>query len=187
MQRRYVVDTSLFTNPEGQRAFGADSDQALTGFVELIEQQGLEVYLPLSVFRELGDFLGEDPLTVLRRHTTVREPDLHNIQVPAAMFHAFIQDLRNRVNKGLAIAEKAIHREAAPENVRWVREQYRAAVRGGMVDSAEDFDVVVLAREVGAAVVSEDRGIANMAAELGLEVFSGREFARVNATAAGSG
>lgn len=51
------------------------------------------------------------------------------------------------------------------------------ALRTGIVDSAEDFDVVILAKEVDAVIVSEDQGIANMAGELGLEVFSGADFA----------
>jgi hypothetical protein len=132
------------------------------------------------VFEELGNFVTADALAGLRQETIVRGPDLHTARVPAAVLHAFIGDLRHRVNKGLDIAEKAIHREAHPENVRWVREQYRNALRGGIVDSVEDFDVVVLAREVGAAIVSEDRGIANMAAELGLEVFTGADFLRMH-------
>lgn len=180
MQRKYVIDTSVFTNPDGRQALGADAPSAVAGFLQLVEREGLEVFMPVTVYRELSNFLAEEQLTELRLHTTVRQPDLHNIHVPAAMFHTFIQDLRHRVNKGMSIAEKAIQRENVPENVRWVRDQYRAAVRGGMVDSTEDFEVVVLAREVGAAVVSEDRGIAHMASELGLEIFSGPEFARLH-------
>lgn len=179
-RRRFVIDTSLFTNPETQQVFGPDTRQAIHGFAEIVRDNDLDIYMPLSVFRELSGFVTADVLADLRRDVTVRAPDLYNVQLPAAVFHAFIGDLRERLNKGLDIAEKAIHRDALPENVRWVRERYREALRGGMVDSVEDFEVVAMGCEVAGAVVSEDRGIARMARTLGLEVFSGADFVHLH-------
>ncbi len=173
---RFVVDTSVFTNPETNVHFGSNTEQALEYFLDIAKSRRLQIYMPLSIFRELSNFVTSDILSRLRKDIIVRNPDLYNIQVPAAIFQTFIKDLRQRVNKGLVIAEKAIHTKDIPENVRWVRHHYREALRSGIVDSAEDFDVVILAKELNAAIISEDQGIANMAQELGLEVFSGIDF-----------
>ncbi len=176
LRTRFVVDTSVFTNPETRELLGTDVQEALRRFLDIARKHGLQIYMPLSIFRELSNFATADALAEVRRDVIVRGPDLYNIQVPAAIFHTFIKELRQRVNKGLVIAEKAIHTEDVPENVRWVRHHYRDALRSGIVDSAEDFDVVILAKEIDAVVISEDQGIANMAQELGLEVFTGEEF-----------
>jgi hypothetical protein len=88
----------------------------------------------------------------------------------------FVRELRQRVNKGLHIAERAIQSENLPENVRWVRQHYREALRTGIVDSVEDLEVVLLAKEVGGVILTADQGIANMAGELGIEVFMAEEF-----------
>nr|WP_251329793.1 PIN domain-containing protein [Haloplanus sp. HW8-1] len=40
-----------------------------------------------------------------------------------------------------------------------MRDKYRRALRQGVLDSQEAFDLLVLARELGAGVVTENRGI----------------------------
>ncbi|MFW6384191.1 MAG: PIN domain-containing protein, partial [Halodesulfurarchaeum sp.] len=49
-------------------------------------------------------------------------------------------------------------------------------LRQGILDSREDFDLLVLARELEAGVVTEDTGIINWAEEFGLRYLRGREF-----------
>jgi hypothetical protein len=98
------------------------------------------------------------------------------LQVPAAIFHIFIRELRNRINKGLRIAEEAIRKEPTADNLRRLRQEYREALRSGMVDSVEDLDVVLLAKEIGGAILSADEGITNMAEALGIEVLSATYF-----------
>ena len=173
---RIILDTSLFVNPSTQKHFGTNTDTAVEGIVNTSDEHGISLYMPRSVYREMANFVSEEALMLFRRYATVRGPDLYNQQVPAALFHTFIGDLRQRVNKGLAVAEKAIRSEDRPENIRWVRQRYREAMRSGIVDSVEDFEVVLLAKEVGGVILSADEGIANMAEDLGIEVLSAKEF-----------
>lgn len=72
--------------------------------------------------------------------------------------------------------ERAIRSENVPSNVKRVREQYRAVLRSGIVDSVEDLDVVLLAKEIGGSILSADQGIVNMAEQLSIEVFTAAEF-----------
>ncbi len=175
---RLVIDTSVFVNPESQRFFGTDAEQAVKGFLDICRKSSLELFMPVSIFRELSNFVQSEVLIRFRRQSVVRAPDLYNIQVPAVILHSFIGDLRKRVNQGLRVAEKAMERSNIPaDNLRWLREHYRTALRTGIIDSVEDLEVVLLAKEVTASVLSVDQGINSMAESLGIEVFSASEFA----------
>lgn len=173
---RLVLDTSLFVNPDTQHQFGPDIQEAVSHFLQIAQDKQLELYMPISIYRELSHFAPPSSLAAFRRVAVVRAPDLHHMRVPAAILHSFIRDLRNRVNQGLRVAERAIRSDRRDNNVRWLRERYREALRSGIVDSVEDLDVVLLAKEVKGAILSADQGIANMAEELGLEVFTAAEF-----------
>ncbi|MCF8111309.1 MAG: RNA ligase partner protein [Desulfobacteraceae bacterium] len=173
---KLVVDTSIFVNPEAMELFGDSVSSAIEGFLDICRKFSLEIYMPLSIFRELSTFAQPEAIKTLRTRAVVRAPDLYNMQVPAITFHTFVRELRQRVNKGLHIAEKAIKSDDAPENVRWVRQHYREALRSGIVDSVEDLEVVLLAREVGGIILTADQGIANMADSFGIEVFRAQEF-----------
>jgi hypothetical protein len=171
-----VLDTSLFVNPDTQALFGADMKSAVEQFLQIGRARGLALYMPQSIYRELSHFAEQEVLDRVQASAVVRGPDMYNLQIPAALVHLFIGELRQRVNKGLRIAESAIRSENTEANVKRIRQQYREALRTGIVDSVEDFDVVLLAKEVGGAILSADDGIAQMAETLGLEVFSAKGF-----------
>jgi len=57
-----------------------------------------------------------------------------------------------------------------------LRDKYRSALRRGVLDSREDFDLLVLGRELDAGVVTEDRGIIAWTEDFGLRYLRGREF-----------
>lgn len=173
---RMVVDTSVFVNPETMKLLGDSVGEAIESFLDICRRYSVGIYLPLSIFRELSSFAPAETLKTLRARSVVRGPDLYNLQVPAAFLHTFISDVRQRVNKGLQIAEKAVKRDDIPENVRWVRGRYRTALRTGIVDSVEDLEVVLLAKEVDGVILTADQGIANMADSLGIEIFTTQEF-----------
>jgi hypothetical protein len=176
LRPRLVLDTSLFVNPETQVQFGKNVGEAVQRLLKIARGKNIELYMPISIFRELSHFASPEALISFRQEAIVRAPDLYNLQVPAAIFHIFIRELRERINKGLRIAEEAVHREPTADNVRRLRQQYREALRSGMVDSVEDLDVVLLAKEIGGAILSADEGIAKMAEALGIEVISATYF-----------
>ncbi len=173
---RFILDTSLFSNPDTQIKFGKDVNEAVNNFIHTCKKNSIEIFLPTSIFRELSHFISEEIQILLRRSATIKAPDLFSLQVPAAIFHTFIGDLRNRINKGLRITEEAIKEKMTDKTVKKIRQKYREALRSGIVDSVEDLDVVMLAKELKAAILSADEGIANMAESLGIEVFMSRDF-----------
>lgn len=173
---RIVIDTSIFSNPVTRIEFGGETPAAIENFIIISIQSGIEIFIPTSIFRELSNFASDESMVRLRNVSVIRGPDLLSMQFPAVIFHTFISDIRERINKGLRIAEEAIESSKTADNIRRIRNEYRAAMRSGIIDSVEDLDVVLLAKEIGGAVLSADEGIAKMADSLGIEVFSAKDF-----------
>jgi len=171
---RLVLDTSVFVNPEVRHLLGKTPTEALERFMSLVSQtEGLEFYMPPSIFEELMNFVQRDKVPgELFHYLTLRAPSLYEIFTPAILFYELIEDIRERVNKGLRIAEKAIRtvsKEGVDDTVRDLRRKYRDALREGIVDSKEDIDLILLAKELDGLLVSADAGAVAWAEKLGVK------------------
>ncbi len=173
---KVVLDTSLFVNPEIRNDFGDSPTEAIKGFIALAEQiPALEFYMPSSIFNELMNFV--DRRKVPGRMLAIikqKSPSKHEMDCPAIFLYDLIEDIRDRVNKGLRIAEKAV-RDAgkADENderelIKRMRKSYREALREGILDSKEDVDLILLAKELDALLVTVDHGAIKWAEKLGI-------------------
>jgi RNA ligase partner protein len=148
-----------------------------------MEHSGAEFYMPLSTFDELQKMLKLGNLTpkfdlVVR----LRNPKKFNLMVPSQFLFELIRDLRGRINKGLRVAEEHVRSATEKERgevgdvIRSLREKYRDALRQGFIDSKEDVDVILLAYELDAILVSADEGIRNWAKELGIKLINPEHF-----------
>jgi len=177
----FVLDTSVFTNPQLYKKFSEDILDAAEDLLYLMEHSGAEFYMPLSTYDELqkmvklGNLIPKFELTV-----KLRNPKKFNLMVPAEFLYNFITDLRGRINKGLRVAEEHVRTAKGQENIgdiiRSLREKYREALRQGILDSKEDVDVVLLAYELDAILVSADEGIRRWAKELGIKLVNPNYF-----------
>ena len=170
--RKFVIDTSIFVNPQVRKAFGPDPKKAVAGFLKLASRKrDAEFYMPSSIFNELRNFVQGDveKLEVLVKR---RSPSMYAIYLPAAVFYDFVEDVRERVNKGLRLAEGFARDNKAnnAEKVRILRERYKEAMRAGILDSKEDFELVLLAKELDAALVTADEGVLDFANKIGCEI-----------------
>jgi len=66
--------------------------------------------------------------------------------------------MRSRIDNGMRLAEKAA-RSMNEDDIRSLRNQYREYLRHGIIDSEEDVDLLLLAFELSAAVISADEGV----------------------------
>ena len=173
--RRLVMDTSVFTNPEIREPFGTTATEALASFIRLARRvPDLEFYMPPSIWAELGNFVEPELVPDEAELVIQRKPaNKLALSVPAFLIFELIEDLRRRIDKGLRVAEEAAR--AAPggsiseqERLSTLRRKYREALREGIIDSTEDVELILLARELDAIVVSADRGIVTWAEKLGL-------------------
>jgi len=201
-RQQFVLDTSLFITEEIRR--GDESlESAVLRLLDLIATARLELniscYMPPSIHDELGTMLrdrGVDDEVFSRLDTWVvrKSPDRYGVSIPANIVYNFIDEMSDRVDRGLRVSEAAIreveqldpedltadgHDEymtAADRVLSNMRDKYRRALRQGVLDSREDFDLLVLARELDAGVVTEDRGIISWADEFGLRYVRGGQF-----------
>lgn len=176
---QFILDTSLFVNPACRKQFGKTPDSAITGFIKKAKPMKKEAnfYMPPLVFKELSYF-AEKNTPKLSTVVKKRAPNLYGIYIPAAILHSFIDDVRHRVNKGLRLAEE-FAKDNKPDNdakLNRLRAKYREAMRKGMVDSREDLEIILLAYELGATIVTSDEGIISMANKIGVEWIEAEKF-----------
>lgn len=171
---RVVLDTSLFVNPDVRTSLGATPTEALETFLFLAAQiHIIEFYMPPSIFEELLHFVEKDKISgdlLLTLHQ--KPPKKHELKCPAFLLYELIEDMRDRVNKGLRLAEKAVRsaeNKKADEIIQDLRRKYREALREGIIDSKEDVDLLLLAMELDALLITADQGLITWAEKLGIK------------------
>lgn len=180
-KERLVPDTSIFTNPDIYKQFGETPQEAFTNFLLMVaELEGeVGVYLPTSVFEELKKMLSNLRIPPKARAVLkVKSPKKYELYIPAFLMYEFIEEIRNRINKGLRVAEEAVKASTykKPEEVlKFLRRRYREVLREGIVDSKEDLEIILLALELDALVLSADRGVLTMSDKLGLRYIEPKE------------
>jgi RNA ligase partner protein len=199
LRQRFVLDTSLFITEEireddegVERAVLRLLDQIARAKLEL----GISCYVAPAIHDELTLMLEDRDVSeevfrkldtwVIRKH-----PDHYGVTIPAEIVYGFIDEMSDRVDRGLRVSEEAVREAQAVEGtdpeavdqlteadriVSRLRDKYRRTLRQGVLDSREDFDLLVLARELDAGVVTEDQGIITWAGEFGLRYIRGRSF-----------
>jgi RNA ligase partner protein len=209
-RQQFVLDTSLFVT-EGIREDEESLEAAVLRLLDLVATARLELniscYVPPSIHDELVTMLrdrevAEELFSRLDTWVIRKSPDRYGVTIPAGIVYDFIDEMSDRVDRGLRISEEALREveRIDPEDagagdgdgdgddgrgeymteadrvLSNMREKYRGALRQGVLDSREDFDLLVLARELDAGVVTEDRGIVSWADEFGLRYVRGGQF-----------
>jgi RNA ligase partner protein len=175
---RYVLDTSLFTNPQVYGQFGPDAVSAIRGFLEMAMAVRAEFYMPGSVYEELRKVKNIDAVAAeFQTVVALRSPRKYALQVPSQVVYEFIEEVRGRIDRGLRIAEElaraagqATRAEDVAPLINRLRERYREALRRGILDSKEDADVLLLAYELDGVLVSGDEGLRKWADKVGVKL-----------------
>jgi RNA ligase partner protein len=197
LKQRFVLDTSVFITPE-IREEGEDIETAIERLLDLVAEaklaHNISCYMPPSIYEELTTMLderevGDDVIAKLDTWVITKSPAQYEIMIPAEIVYGFIDEMSDRVNRGLRVSEKAVrkaeqsgddpdheHMSEVDQVISDLRDEYRRALRQGVLDSREDFDLLILARELDAGVVTEDTGIINWAEDFGLRYLRGRSF-----------
>ena len=198
LKQRFVLDTSTFITEEIRRD-DETCEEAVDRLLDLVADARLNLniscYFPPSIYRELEGMLedrdvSDDVFKQLNTWVIKKDPARYEVMIPTEIVYDFIDEMSDRVNRGLRVSEKAVRkaeeyepREGDPEQMTEVdkvisdlRSEYRTALRQGVLDSREDFDLLILARELDACVVTEDQGIVNWASDFGLRHLKGRDF-----------
>lgn len=192
MSKQFVLDTSLFVNPASAQAFGSSPTGAFTNFLELAKKvEGVSFLMPPSIYSELMHFAEEKKISAsLLSLIQQKPPKKHEIQVSGFFIYQLVESFRDRVDRGLRLAERHVRealqapeaavpkeKKAAPDEIRAdsklissLRESFRRMMREGMLDSKADVDLLLLAYETKATLVSADEGVLAWAENLGIEI-----------------
>ncbi|HHT9106457.1 MAG TPA: RNA ligase partner protein [Candidatus Wujingus californicus] len=168
-----IIDTSIFTNPEVYNTFGTNPTEALHKFLEIIGKlEGPTFYMPPTIYQELLNFVEIEHIpTDLQIRIFQKPPKRYEMTVPAFLLYELIEDVRSRIDKGLRVAEEAVREtspETEPDTIANLRKKYRSALREGIIDSKEDVDLILLAKELDGILISADKGIVKWADKLGI-------------------
>ncbi len=175
---KIVIDTSIFINPSAYRFFGLDPQEALKNFLSLLKKKNILCYIPPNVYGELMQFI-ENNSSLDTSILIQKPPASYQSSIPALFFYEFIEEMRARTNKGLRIAEKytckALKEKKEEELIKGLRQEYRVGVREGIIDSKEDFDLILLAKELKAYLATVDLGLVKWAHKLGIPTLGAKE------------
>lgn len=200
-RQQFVLDTSLFIT-EGIREDDESLEVAVLRLLDLVATARLELniscYMPPSIHDELTTMLrdrdvSEEVFERLDTWVVRKSPDRYGVHIPADIVYEFIAEMSGRVDRGLRVSEEALREveqldpdaltaegndyvTEADRILSRMRDKYRRALRQGVLDSREDFDLLILAKELDAGVVTEDRGIVSWADEFGLRYVRGGRF-----------
>ena len=173
----FVLDTSVFTNPDVYSQFEKDQLGAIENFLTLASHTNAQFFMPTSVYEELTKIVDLGELAPKFEFVVrIRSPRKWGLMVPAEFIYEFIDDIRHRINKGLRIAEEhtkeagKLTEEEVGRLINRLREKYREALRTGIIDSKEDVDVLLLAYELDAILVSGDEGLRKWADKVGVKL-----------------
>ncbi|MEK6558719.1 MAG: RNA ligase partner protein [Planctomycetota bacterium] len=174
-----IIDTSIFTNPDVYKSFGASPTEALHSFLEITcKLDGPTFYMPPTIYQELLNFVEIKCIpTNLQIRIIQKPPKRYELSVPAFLLYELIEDVRNRIDKGLRVAEEAVREtspETEPDAIANLRKKYRAALREGIIDSKEDVDLILLAKEMDGILMTADTGIVKWADKLGIRYLDPR-------------
>ena len=175
----FVLDTSMFVNPDSRKYFGETVDGALASFLQsAAKAKTMKFSMPPSVQKELRYFAQKD-LPNFKHLIAIKSPSMHEMTVPAVIVWKLLDEMRTRVNAGLRVSEKFVNDDKMPldEKLHRLRTQYKEALREGVLDSEEDFEVLMLAKELKATILTLDMGLVRAAEQLGIPCMAMDAFA----------
>lgn len=185
---RFIIDTSIFTNPDVFRQFGQEFSEAVATFLDLALRSRAEFYIPTSVYGELQKMkpLGELEAD-FERAVKIRSPRRFTLSIPSELLYEFIEEVRMRIDRGLKIAEEWTRRAGMSGggdddmggHITKLRERYREAMRRGLIDSKEDADLFLLAYELDGTLVSGDEGLRKWADRAGVKLINARNLRKI--------
>lgn len=134
--------------------------------------------MPQTIYEELLNFVEIKDIQVdLQMLLQQKSPKRYELTVPAFLLYELIEDVRLRIDKGLRVAETAVREtspDTEPEAIANLRKKYRMALREGIIDSKEDVDLILLAKEMDGIMMTADTGIVKWADKLGIRYIDPR-------------
>lgn len=187
----YVLDTNLFFNMEAKMGVGNDTEtiiRNMTNYMQAAKKSAV-FFMPPRIIEEIKSFFENPDQEFLQDFfagITVKSPNLGELMINAHVIAEYIEESRKRAYRSQDVAEEEIiqagkmfmGKEALPQKefqmtvgkiTKNFRNRYRNALRTGFIDSLADFDLIMLAKEQDAFLVSTDEGVIQWGRKLGVK------------------
>lgn len=205
-RQRFVLDTTAFTDAKLISHLGGTITEAVNRLSELISigrlRLNISCYMPPSTFKELKEFLLESKCTIrdvdqVEAWVVRKAPDRHSVLLSSQVIYEYVSDVRDRLDQGMSIVRRAIkealkqtEKNQYNENAQSIKDiesalsktyedKYRQKMRRGVLDSLPDIDTLILAKELGAGVVSADTGIKSWTERMGIRYVDAHFFPQI--------
>ncbi|MGC9780973.1 MAG: RNA ligase partner protein [Candidatus Heimdallarchaeota archaeon] len=205
-RQRFVLDTTAFTDSKLIEHLGSNIRDAVNRLTELISigrlRLNISCYMPPSTFSELKKFLLESKCTIrdvdqVEAWVVRKSPDRYSVLLSSQVIYEYVSDVRDRLDQGMTIVRRAIKealkrseknyfdenslsvKDIETEISRTFEEKYRQKMRRGVLDSLPDIDTLILAKELGAGVVSADKGIKAWTERMGIRYVEANFFPQI--------
>ncbi len=199
---KYVLDTNLFFNMEPGLGVGNKTNEVIktttTALKRLKKENNKQFLMPPSIVREIKSFFEEETqaLKEFFAEITIKSPNITNTTFPASLFYTLVDEIRERSRRGLEVAEDELYKAVsslAPIKLnnkmeiqiktglftKSLRERHRQATRTKFLDSIADLDLIVLAKEEDAYLVSTDEGVVVWGRRFGVKEMDPEVFGKI--------
>ncbi len=201
-----ITDTGLRIR-EGYETLCESAQEVLDLIAKARLKFEISCYIPYpTVYGELVSFLRrydccEEVFVKLDTWLVKKTPNRYEVKIPAAIFYEYVLTMRQKINRGRKLAEEFIWESSAitssimsresdsdkKEEIQQeigaligrFRDKYKTTLRQGILDSSPDLDVLLLAKELEAGVVSSDAGIRKWSERMGLRFVEASKFPRM--------
>lgn len=188
----YVLDTNFFFNLQIESGFGTNPKaimEEITRYAEaLYQSQKGVLYMPPRIVEEMETFVSPHEPYFIRflAMIQVKSPDIEAVTFPGQAYYDLVEEIRQRSYRGLQIGEEEMalavkdlremgelshieYQKAIGKHVATLRDRYRNATRVKFLDSVADLDLIILAKELNATVVTADEGVLIWARKFGVQ------------------
>lgn len=184
-----MLDTSALTDPRLRSSLVVENlDSAIKTISALVAELrfrlDIQFYTTPSMAGEMRKYflsngVSLETLNDFFSWIIVKAPDMLSTKIPAILMSEYISSIRLRTYRGLRLLEEMIKKaikesekkgrsEAYAELIHEAREKFRDIMRKGIIDSPEDFDIIILAYELKGTIVTNDEGIRRLSEKMGI-------------------
>lgn len=185
----FCIDTNILFTFQKSINLGSNPTEVAQTLHRVGASRQARFHIPPRIIAEIRTMTDSKALPDIEQFLSialVRSPTLHDKVIGVTTLYDYVEESRLRATQGLHIAEDALVQTAqsfqgkstlsrvdvqkalqpTKENL---RSRYRNATRTGFIDSQADLDLLFLARETDAYLVSADEGVIVWGRKIGVK------------------
>lgn len=187
---KYCIDTNIFFSFQKDINLGKNPSEVMNSILKAAHDRSNVFLMPPKIEDEVILMIDESSRKTwsqLATYIVKKSPQIYTHSIGATLLYEFVNDYRKRAYDGLKIAEDVVVQVAKgpcgeTNKVEFekslqpikesLRNRYRNATRTGTIDSVADLDLVMLALEEDAVLITADEGVIVWGRKFGVKEMS---------------